>query len=256
MKSFVVKHQITQVTQLPAAQIWHPVTSGFPKIKITVEREGFSDHQWDSGKYNRATDGDWEKCVRSQSAYFEGDWSIIVLCTMFPISCIFFNNVSIFHIAWLDTFWSDLILMALADVAPLVRTSSHNRKVVGLIPTQGTYLGCWFDPKSRHIWSPVQVQIGGNWFDACLSNMSVCLSLSLSLSISLFLCLFLCLSLPPLHPTFLSKSNFKMLSSEDKKRKWYTYGQGAYIRRQFIKGSLNWLVRLLQQELSLSKSST
>ena len=64
----------------------------FPKTKITLEREEISDHWWDSGKYNRAADGNWEKCVRSQSAYFEGDWGIIVLCTMFLVSCIFFNK--------------------------------------------------------------------------------------------------------------------------------------------------------------------
>ena len=63
----------------------------FPKIKITFEREGISDHQWDSGKYDRAADGDWN-CVRSQGAYLEGDWSIIVLYTMFLVSCIFFNK--------------------------------------------------------------------------------------------------------------------------------------------------------------------
>ena len=55
----------------------------FPKTKITFEREEISDHQWDSGKHNRAADGDWENCVMSQGAYFEGDWGIMVLCTMF-----------------------------------------------------------------------------------------------------------------------------------------------------------------------------
>ena len=60
--------------------------------KITFEREEISDHQWDSGKYNRVADGYWENCVRSQGAYFEGDWGIIVLCTTFLESCIFFNK--------------------------------------------------------------------------------------------------------------------------------------------------------------------
>ena len=64
----------------------------FHKTKITFEREEFSDHQWDSGKYNRAADGDWENYVRSQSSYFEGDWGIIVLCTVFLVSCISFNK--------------------------------------------------------------------------------------------------------------------------------------------------------------------
>ena len=55
---------------------------GFPKIKITFEGEEISDHRWDSAKLNGATDGNWENCVRSQGAYSEGDWGVIVLCTM------------------------------------------------------------------------------------------------------------------------------------------------------------------------------
>ena len=58
----------------------------FRKTKITFEREEISDHQWDSGKYNRAADGNWENCVWFQGAYFEGDWSIMGLCTMFLVS--------------------------------------------------------------------------------------------------------------------------------------------------------------------------
>ena len=61
----------------------------FPRTKITFEREEISDHQWDSGKYDRAADGDWENCVRSQGACFGADWGIIVLCTVCPVSCIF-----------------------------------------------------------------------------------------------------------------------------------------------------------------------
>ena len=77
------------------------------KTKITFEREEISDCWWDSGKYDRAADGDWENCVRSQGSYFEGDWGIIFLCTMFLVS--FSINVSIFHITWLDTSWTDLV---------------------------------------------------------------------------------------------------------------------------------------------------
>ena len=79
----------------------------FPKTKITFEREKISHCWWDSGKYNGAADGDWENYVRSQGAYFEGDWSIIVLCRMSLISSSV--NVSIFHITWQNTFWIDLI---------------------------------------------------------------------------------------------------------------------------------------------------
>ena len=80
----------------------------FPKTKITFERDEISNHWWDSGKYNRTADGDWENCVRSQGAYIEGDWGITVLCTMFLLSCIFLK-MFVFHITWLDTFWTDFI---------------------------------------------------------------------------------------------------------------------------------------------------
>ena len=76
----------------------------FPKTKIIFEIT-HSDCWWDSETYDRAADGDWENCVRSQDAYFEGDWGVIVLYTMFLVSASI--NVSIFHITWLDTFWTD-----------------------------------------------------------------------------------------------------------------------------------------------------
>ena len=82
----------------------------FPQTKITFEREEISDRRWDSGKYDRAADGDWENCVRSQGAYSEGDWGIITLCTMFLVSSSI--NVSIFHVTRLDPFWTDLIYIA------------------------------------------------------------------------------------------------------------------------------------------------
>ena len=95
-QTFLAKHQITQVTQTspnPAAYIWYLVmSSAFPKTEITFEREEIADHQWDSGKYNGTADGNRENRVRSQGAYFEGDWGTIVLCTMFLVSCVFFNK--------------------------------------------------------------------------------------------------------------------------------------------------------------------
>ena len=42
LHSFLVKHQITQVTQTPWTQIEHPVILTFPKTKITFEREEIS----------------------------------------------------------------------------------------------------------------------------------------------------------------------------------------------------------------------
>ena len=81
----------------------------FHRTKITFEREKISDHRWDSGKYDRAAEGNWENCVRSQGAYFEGDWgsSSYVQC--------FFNEH--FYSVWLDTFWTDLVFIAYRGLA-------------------------------------------------------------------------------------------------------------------------------------------
>ena len=70
----------------------------FPKVEITFEKEEISDCWWVSGKYDREADGDWENYVRSQGAYFKGDWGIIVLCTTFPVSCVFFNTCLYFSL--------------------------------------------------------------------------------------------------------------------------------------------------------------
>ena len=48
-----------------------------PKTKSIFEREEISDHWWNLGNYNGTDDGDWENCVRSQRAYFEGDWGAL-----------------------------------------------------------------------------------------------------------------------------------------------------------------------------------
>ena len=102
---------ITCHTELFSETLDHPGNSGpqqprfctlwllaFSKTKIIFEREGISDHRWDSEKYDGAADDDWENCVRSQGDYFEGDWGIIVLCTMFLVLCIFFNKCLYFLI--------------------------------------------------------------------------------------------------------------------------------------------------------------
>ena len=91
MQSFLVKHQITQMTQPPLQPRFGALQLlAFPKTKITFAREEISDHWW---KYNRAAEGNWENCLWfSQGAYFEGNWGIIVLCSMFLVSYIFFNK--------------------------------------------------------------------------------------------------------------------------------------------------------------------
>ena len=69
----------------------------FPKLKSPLKGKRFL-------RFWKVWQGNWENWVRSQAAYFEGDWGLIVLYTMFPVSSI---NVSIFYITWLDTFWTD-----------------------------------------------------------------------------------------------------------------------------------------------------
>ena len=97
VQSFLVDHQITQVTQSLSSLDLVPYDfCFFPQTKITFEREEISDHQWDSGKYDGATDGNRENHLRSQGAHFEGDWGVIVVRTVFLLSCIFFNKCLFF----------------------------------------------------------------------------------------------------------------------------------------------------------------
>ena len=95
--------QITQVTQiqystdLVPCDIWL-----FPKLKSLLKGKRF---QTIDKIQENMTGLMMANCVRSQGAYFEGDWSITFLCTMFLIS--FSINISIFHSAWL---WKSLYL--------------------------------------------------------------------------------------------------------------------------------------------------
>ena len=50
------------------------------------------------------------RTVWGPQAYFEGDWGVIVLCTVFLVSSSI--NVSVSHIIWLNTFWTDLVYMS------------------------------------------------------------------------------------------------------------------------------------------------
>ena len=108
VQSFLAKHQITQLTQPPYSPDLVPCDFWlFLKLKLSLKGKRFqtvseiqktmmqqlmtiptkdfaeSFEQW---KRHR------ENCVRSQGAYFEGDRGIIILCTMFLVSCIFFNK--------------------------------------------------------------------------------------------------------------------------------------------------------------------
>ena len=56
----------------------------FTKLKSPLKGKRFQ--TVNSGKYDGAADGNWENCVKSQGAYFEGDWGIIALYTRFLVS--------------------------------------------------------------------------------------------------------------------------------------------------------------------------
>ena len=113
----------------------------FPKTIITFEREEISDHQWDSGKYARAADHEWN-CVRFQGAYFEGDWGVIVLCTMFPVSCIFFNKWLYFSYYMAGYLLYRLHTHTHTHTTPHNRSRIHNLLKFGMFPGTDHVLGC------------------------------------------------------------------------------------------------------------------
>ena len=74
-----------------------------PKTKITFEREEISDRWWDLGKQDRADDGNWENCVRSQCTQPEVPSGLTCHCPMYKVSCIFFHKCLYFsyYMAWI-----------------------------------------------------------------------------------------------------------------------------------------------------------
>ena len=90
VQSFLATHQITQVTQTPYSPGMVPCDFWlFPKLKSPLKVKRF---QTINEIQENTTEKVTENCERSQGAYFEGDWGIIVLCTMFLVSCVFFNK--------------------------------------------------------------------------------------------------------------------------------------------------------------------
>ena len=83
----------------------------FLQTKTTFEIEEISDCQWDSGKYEGASNGSWENCVRSQGAYFEGTEASLSYVQCFLYLVFSSINASIFHITWLGTFRTDLVYL-------------------------------------------------------------------------------------------------------------------------------------------------
>ena len=73
----------------PAAHIWHPVTSGFsPNLNLWKRR----DFRLLMRFRKIWLGGWWQLGELCKISYFEGVWGLIVLCTMFLVSCIFFKK--------------------------------------------------------------------------------------------------------------------------------------------------------------------
>ena len=72
----------------------------FLKTKITFEKEEISYCHWDSGKYDKVADGDWQNYLRSHGTYLKGTEVSLsyVQCFLYLTSSSI--NVSIFHIIW------------------------------------------------------------------------------------------------------------------------------------------------------------
>ena len=93
MQTFLVKHQILQVTKPPYSPDLAPCNFWlFPKLKSLLKRKRFQtiDEIQEDTRVQLMAIGRTEWGV--EGAYFEGDWGIIVLCTIFLVSCILFNK--------------------------------------------------------------------------------------------------------------------------------------------------------------------
>ena len=86
--SFLVKHQITQVTQPPYSPYLAPWDFWlFPKLKSPLKGKRFQTID----EIQEKTTG--QLMVTGRTVWGpKGDWGVIDLCTMFLVSCIFFNK--------------------------------------------------------------------------------------------------------------------------------------------------------------------
>ena len=124
LSSVLMKHQITQKTQPPCStdlsscKFWL-----FPKLKSPLKGKRFQTiyeiQENTTGQLMAIPTKDfaecfeqwkrcWENCVRSQDANFGGDWSIMSYeqCFLCLVSSSMWK-MSIFHIIWLGTCWTD-----------------------------------------------------------------------------------------------------------------------------------------------------
>ena len=144
LQRFLTKYQVTQWLSPTTAQIWYPAASFwlYPKLKSPLKGRDFRLSMsfrkiwWGSWRQlqKRILQGFeqwkrcWENCVRSQGAYFEGDWGVTVLCTMFLVSSSI--NVCIFHITGLYTFWTELIYTPKANITSILLYVRKKSKIL------------------------------------------------------------------------------------------------------------------------------
>ena len=108
----LVKLQITQVTQLPDSPDLVPCNFWlFPKLKLPLKRKKFqtvSEIQENTLRQLMAIG----KTVQGPKVPTLKGTEVSLSC----VQCFFYLgsssiNISIFHITWLDTFWTDLIYL-------------------------------------------------------------------------------------------------------------------------------------------------
>ena len=111
LQSFVVKYQITQVTQPPPSPLQSPDivpydVQLFPKLKSSLKGKRFRP----SVRFRKIWQGSWwelrELWEVPRCLHWRG---LRHHCPVYNISCIFFNKCLFFHITWLDTFWTGLV---------------------------------------------------------------------------------------------------------------------------------------------------
>ena len=99
---FLAKHRITQVTQPPYSPDLAPCNFWlFPKLKSALKGKRFQTTNEIQGN----TTGQL-MTTRTLWGPKAPEASLSIMCTMFPVSSSI--NVSLFHITWLVTFWTDL----------------------------------------------------------------------------------------------------------------------------------------------------
>ena len=107
------KHQITQVTQHPHSPDLAPCDFWLSQTKITSEREGISD----CNKIQGNTTGQLmatRRTVRGPKVpTLKGSEVSLSYVQYFLYLVSSSINVSLFHITWLDTFWTDLVFPVL-----------------------------------------------------------------------------------------------------------------------------------------------